>query len=95
LLIIGVMKETAARRASEKLGGAARLAEVAGVSIQAAYQWINGDRPVPAERAPLIAAASGVPVEELCPAVPWHLVTDPEDPAPQQAAFHARKAQMS
>lgn len=68
------LDETPIQRAAKILGGAAELAHAAGVSIQAAYQWINGKRPVPAERAPLIERATGVPCEELCPAVPWDIV---------------------
>lgn len=66
--------ETPIQRAAKALGGAAELARVADVSVQAAYQWINGNRPVPAERAPLIERASGVRCEELCPGVPWDIV---------------------
>jgi DNA-binding transcriptional regulator YdaS (Cro superfamily) len=65
---------TPIQRAAEVAGGAAELARVADVSIQAAYQWINGKRPVPAERAPLIEKATGIRCEELCPGVPWSIV---------------------
>ena len=65
---------TPIQRAAAAVGGPAELARVCGVSVQAAYQWINGHRPVPAERAPLIEQASGIRCEELCPAVPWQIV---------------------
>lgn len=68
------MEMNGIQRAAEALGGTARLAEIAGVTTSAASQWINGQRPVPAERAPMIAEASGVPIDEICPSVPWHLV---------------------
>lgn len=62
------------QRAADVLGGASELARVCGVSVQAAYQWINGARPVPAERAPLIERATGVRCEDICPGVPWDIV---------------------
>jgi DNA-binding transcriptional regulator YdaS (Cro superfamily) len=66
--------DTPIQRAAKAVGGAAELARISEVSVQAAYQWISGARPVPAERAPLIERASGVPCEELCPGVPWDIV---------------------
>ena len=83
--VVGPEAEAAAaavRRAANLVGGAAALAAIAGVSIAAVYQWINGRRPVPAERAPLIERASGVPCEQLCPAVPWVLVRGNEQAMP-------------
>lgn len=80
------MKETAIQRAARILGGASGLADAAGVSIQAAYQWINGDRPVPATRAPLIEKATGVLCEDLCPGVPWALIRDGSAEPPAEVA---------
>ena len=71
--LIGVMN-LAVRRAADKLGGVTALAELLAVSNAAVYQWINSDRPVPAERAPVIEHATGEKCEELCPAVPWALI---------------------
>lgn len=69
---------TPIKRAAQIAGGAAEIAKIADVSIQAAYQWINGNRPVPAERAPLIERATGVRCEELCPGVPWDIIRTSE-----------------
>jgi DNA-binding transcriptional regulator YdaS (Cro superfamily) len=66
--------ETAVQRAARIIGGPAALARACDVTVQAAYQWIAGTRPVPAERAPLIEQATGVPCEEICPNVPWDIV---------------------
>ena len=88
------MDQTPIQRASETLGGAAALAKVAQVSVQAAYQWINGERPVPASRAPLIERATGILSEELCPGVPWALIregkeTPPADDGPTESVGQA------
>lgn len=64
----------AMRRAADKLGGVAAMATLLDVSKAAIYQWINSDRPVPAERAPVIEHATGEKCEELCPSVPWALI---------------------
>jgi DNA-binding transcriptional regulator YdaS (Cro superfamily) len=76
---------TPIQRAAKIAGGAAELARIADVSVQAAYQWINGNRPVPAERAPLIERSTGVRCEELCPGVPWDIIRA-EAPASDAAA---------
>lgn len=62
------------QRAADIAGGVQELAEIAGVSVAAVYQWIKGERPVPATKAPLIEKATGVPAEKLCPAVPWEII---------------------
>lgn len=76
MLTIGFMKTTAIKKACELVGGAAKLAVLADVSLTAVYQWLAGDRPVPAERAPLIERATNgkVRADELCPKVPWDIV---------------------
>lgn len=64
----------AMHRAVKKIGGVAAVAALTHVTKSAVYQWMKGERPVPAERAPVIENASGEPCEELCPAVPWALI---------------------
>lgn len=65
---------TPIQRAARIAGGASKLAEIVGCSKQQVGQWLTGARPVPAERAPVIEQATGIPCEELCGAVPWGLV---------------------
>lgn len=59
--------------ACEKIGGQAALARVLGVKPPTVNQWVNGDRPVPAERCPAIEKATGgvVRCEDLRPDVDW------------------------
>lgn len=68
------MVNEAMQRAAQKAGGAAALAALTHVSRAAVYQWINGERPVPASRAPVIEQATGERCEDLCPSVPWALI---------------------
>lgn len=73
MLILSAMNE-AVQRAAKKLGGVAAMAQLTQVSKTAVYQWISGDRPVPAARAPIIEQATGERCEELCPSVPWSIL---------------------
>ena len=59
--------------ACEKVGGQAALARILGVKPPSVNQWVNGDRPVPAERCPDIEAATAgaVTCEELRPDINW------------------------
>lgn len=67
---------TPIQRATAIIGGAAKMADLTGVTKGAVYQWLAGERPVPATRAPVIEHACGgaVTADELCPGVPWSLV---------------------
>ena len=59
--------------ACKKVGGQAALSRLLGVSPPTVNQWVNGDRPVPAERCPSIEKATGgaVRCEALRPDVDW------------------------
>lgn len=59
------------RKACEIAGGISALARKIGVKPPTVHQWVTGDRPVPAKRAPQIEKATGGAVlrESLCPDV--------------------------
>ena len=57
--------------AAEVVGGQAALARKLGVAPPTINQWVNGTRPIPAERCPEIEAATGVRCEDLRPDVDW------------------------
>ena len=67
------MNESPILAACNEVGGKARLANLVGVSPQAVSQWINGSRPIPAQRCPLIERATNgvVRCEQLRPDVEW------------------------
>lgn len=67
------------QRAVDLVGGVRALATATGVQVQVVYQWLAGDRPVPAERAPLIEQATDgrVTAEDVCPKVPWEIIRNP------------------
>ena len=80
--------------ACEKVGGQAALARILGVKPPSVNQWVNGDRPVPAERCPDIEAATAgaVTCEEQRPDINWAVLrcgcekVSPDDTAEQKAA---------
>lgn len=68
----------ALRRAIRQAGGRknqakgmANIAKLCGISNSHIWNWLNRDFNVPAKYAPKIAKEYGVPVQELCPDVPW------------------------
>lgn len=64
-------KQTAIARAIEAAGTKAALATAVGVSPGLVWQWLNGMRPIAADRCPAIEAATGVRCEDLRPDVEW------------------------
>ena len=69
-------------RACETVGGKAVLAQLIGVTPQAMSQWVSGDRPLPAERCPLIERATRdhgkqvIRCEDLRPDVAWDVLRE-------------------
>ena len=78
--------------ACQMVGGQAALARILRVTPPTVNQWINGDRPIPAERCPDIERASGgaVTCEQLRPdlAEQWAYLrgTKPINEPSQEAA---------
>lgn len=74
--------------ACKKVGGQAALSRLLGVSPPTVNQWVNGDRPVPAERCPSIEKATGgaVRCEELRPDVDWAYLRATNCPAEKVGA---------
>lgn len=70
------------------MGGLKELADAIKVTPQAVHGWLKMTRPVPAERCPLIEAATGrqVVCEELNGDIQWAIVRAPAAAEPQQAA---------
>jgi len=60
-------------QACRLIGGVRAMADSLGVTPSAVGQWINGKRPIPAERCPSIERATGgkVRAEQLRPDVDW------------------------
>lgn len=71
--------------AATAVGGQKHLAALLGVKPPTVNQWVNGQRPVPAERCPDIEAATGVPCEELRPDVAWHVLRG--KPLPEKGRY--------
>ena len=68
----------AVRRAVDRLNGAKEAAALLGVTPQAVYFWLNGERQFPAELAPKVERATGgaVRCEELRPDVEWKVLRE-------------------
>lgn len=69
--------------AIERAGGQTALARAIGLSQSMVWQVSAGARPLPPKHAPAVEAATGVPVEELCPDVEWQ-----RDSAGQITGYH-------
>ena len=72
------MRRNPVATAARRLGGIASMARIAGVSKQAAHQWVQRGWVSP-EGAPLIEAAlrqrdCTILAEKLCPAVAWGII---------------------
>lgn len=80
-------KKTGIHRAVEQAGSPAKLAEIVGNGVvrQHVEHWLKVGR-VSAERAPEVAAATGVPVGDLNDRVNWSLVRVPDLPSPAEKA---------
>jgi DNA-binding transcriptional regulator YdaS (Cro superfamily) len=61
-------KHRAVAEAIRRAGGQSALAKAIGVSQPTVSEWLNGKKPVIAEKAPDIEALTGVPAERLHPA---------------------------
>jgi len=68
----------AIRQAADQLGGVTEMAKKLGISTQAVYQWIRGERQVPAERCPQIErlTAGAVRCEQIRPDVEWSVLRE-------------------
>lgn len=81
----------------DKGGRAADLARITNTPASNVSDWINGKRPIPQNKAPIVASFTGVPVEALKPDVTWlRLRGRPViDPAPEfkPARIKAKKVQ--
>lgn len=78
---------TGIQRAVDKAGTPAKLAELVGNGVlrQHVEHWVKVGR-VSAERTPEVAAATGVPPEDLNDRVNWGLVRSIEPEAPAESA---------
>lgn len=65
-------------RACEKAGSASALARLLKVTPTTVHEWRTGKRPVPMDRCPQIARATGFEVrcEELRPDIDWAAVRE-------------------
>lgn len=63
----------AVAKAADVLGNPSQLARRLGVKPPTVYQWVNGERPVPAKRAVQIEGLTGGQISrrDLCPDFPW------------------------
>jgi len=67
---------TPIERAIQVVGSASALAKLLEISSAAVGQWKSGERPIPAERCPLIERATNgaVRCEDLRPDVAWDVL---------------------
>ncbi len=74
---------SALRKAIDTAGGATKLAQALGISVQRLTNWL--ERGVPAEWCPIIERACGgaVRCEELRPDVAWGILREPCDCGPE------------
>lgn len=73
-------QENSIQRAAKVCGGGTALAKALGLTAPCVYQWLNGTRPVPAERCRAIEAACGGKVTR------YELRPDVFGESPEQAA---------
>ncbi len=73
-----IRRMEAIRQAADQVGGVTEMAKKLGVSTQAVYQWIRGERQVPAERCPQIErlTAGGIRCEQIRPDVEWSVLRE-------------------
>ena len=83
--ISGMNINLSIQHACDAFGGVSGLARQLGVKAPTVSQWVNGKRPIPAERCPQIEQVTGglVRCEDLRPDVNWAVL---RGPCPEQQA---------